>query len=63
MVEEWWKSELCLVPHLLLGLLVSVMRGNPFSALPHDGSCVAVAAKQGESWLLKQAHEGFCSEK
>lgn len=55
-VEEW-----CLVPHLLLDLLVSVIQGNLFSALPHDGFCVAVAAKQGESWLLIQAHKGFCS--
>lgn len=51
------------LPHLLLDLLVSVIQGNLFSALPHDGFCVAVAAKQGESWLLKQAHKGFCSEK
>lgn len=55
--EQFW------VPHLLLDLLVSVTQGNLFSALPHDGSCVAVAAKQGESCLLKQAHKGFCSEK
>lgn len=58
MVEEWF-----FVLHLLLGLLVSEMQENLFSALPRDGSCVAVAAKQGESWLPKQAHEGFCSEK
>lgn len=58
MVEEW-----CLVPCLLLDLLVSVIQGNLFSALLHDGFCVAVAAKQGESWLLKQAHKGFCSAK
>lgn len=58
MVKEWF-----LVPHLLLDLLVSVIQGNLFSALPHDGFCVAVAAKQGESWLLKQSHKGFCSER
>lgn len=52
MVEEWF-----LVHRLLLGLLVPVMQGNPSSALPHDGSRVAVAAKQGESWLPKQARE------
>lgn len=58
MVKEWF-----LVPHLLLDLLVSVIQGNLFSALPHDGFCVAVAAKQGESWLLKPSHKGFCSER
>lgn len=56
-------KERFLVPHLLLDLLVSVTQGNLFSALPHDGFYVAVAAKQGGSWLLKQAHKGFCSEK
>lgn len=62
----WWVHKMVkerfLVPHLLLDLLVSVIQGNLFSALPHDGFCVAVAAKQGESWLLKQAHKGFCNE-